>query len=306
MLNTYAIIGATGKVGKQATEVLLGAGHHARAIVRNPNSDAAQSLKKSGADIIASGFVEGDEKLGLLSVDEKVLTSAFTDVNAVFAMVPPNLQSARPDETADEYMQVVKRAVKNANVKKLVLLSGFGAHLPSGTGQVEKMYRFEQTFLPLAGPDLRVVVVRASYFFTNLLWSFAAVPHGIFPFPYAVNTVRNMISTQDVGDEVAKQLMDATAGGSEIIELAGPEDYCFADITAKIAELTGKPLQYVQQAPESLVPTYISYGISPAGAESLAGMDAAAIAGILVPEHPEKVKRGTRVLNDWLNTIVKH
>ena len=305
MLNTFAIIGASGKVGKQATEVLLGAGHRTRAIVRNPDSDAAQSLKKSGAEVIASGFVQGDEKLGQLSVDEKVLTSAFTDVNAVFAMVPTNLQSSRPDEMADEFMQVVKRAVQNAKVKKLVLLSAFGAHIPSGTGQVEKMHRFEKTFLPLAGPDMRVVVVRASYFFTNLLWSMAALPHGIYPFPYDPQWSRNMISTQDVGDEIAKQLMDATAGGSEIIEIAGPEEHNYVDITAKVSELCGKPINYVRQAPESLVPTYLSYGTSQLGAESLAGMDAAAVAGLLVPEHPENVKRGSRTLNDWLATVVK-
>lgn len=306
MMNTFTLLGATGNVGKQATQQLLKSGHQTRAIVRNVDAESAQALKKSGATIVGGGFVEGDEKLGQLSVDEKALTEAFSNVDGVFAIIPSNLQDTNPDAGADAYMQVVKKAVQNAKVKKLVLLSGYGAQHATGTGQVQRFHRLESTFLPLAGPELRVVVVRASYFFTNLLWSFAALPHGVFPFPYAPEWSRNMISPLDVGDEIAKQLMDDTKGGSQIIEISGPESLCFADITQSISEIVGKKIQYVQQPTESLVPTYISYGTSPLGAEALAGMDAAAISGMLVPEHPENVVRGSRKLKDWLEASLKH
>ena len=308
MLRTYTVLGATGNVGGNVARVLLNKGHKTRVVLRNVESDRAQALQKAGAEPIASGFKADDEALGSLSIDEKILTSAFTNVDGVFAMLPPNLASTRPDEHVNEFMQIVKRAVINAKVKKLVLLSAAGAHLSSGTGQIEKMHRLEQVFSPLAGPDLRVVIVRPRYLFTSLMWSFGALPHGIFPFPYDKDNTRiNMASPEDVGDEIAKQLMDTTqTSGLDVIELAGPQDFNFAEITDMVSEIVGKPIQYVRTPQEALVPTYTSFGISQPCAESLAAMDAATQNGTIVFEHSDKLVRGTRTLKDWLNATLKH
>ena len=73
MPNTYAIIGATGNIGRQITEKLLTEGHHVRAIART--AEKLQTLVDKGAES-HTGSVE----------DTAFLTEAYRGVNGIFAI----------------------------------------------------------------------------------------------------------------------------------------------------------------------------------------------------------------------------
>ena len=306
MVNTYTVLGASGNVGKQAAFALLAAGHHVRVVLRNIDSDAAKALKNAGATLVASGYVEGDEKLGTLSIDETILTQAFTGVDGAFALIPPNLTSNTPDEDADAYIALLKRAVVASKLKKIVLLSSVGAHRATGNGAIAKLHRLEKTFESIAGPQLRVVFIRAGFFFVNLLSGLPYAASGTLALPYPKDMSAPMLSTDDIGDEVAKHLLDdAHTSGAFVVELAGPKDHTLGDVAVIVSEILGKEVQYAQLPADVLITTLKSFGFSQVGAESLAGMIAAIEAGTLTFEHPDKIVRGSRPLKPFIEAALK-
>ena len=305
MVSSFTVLGATRNVGKQVASVLLAAGHHVNVIVRKVDSDAAIALKNQGATLIASGYVEEDEKLGSLSIDESILTKAFTNVDGVFVLIPPNLTSARPDEQADAYIQVLKRAVLASKVPKVVLLSSFGAHQTQHLGLGAKLHRLESTFIPLAGTHLRVVILRPGSFFSNLLQNIATAANGDFHSFCPRDLPLPFISTEDIGDEAAKHLLDAAKDGLLVVELAGPRDVSYGQVADLVSKAIGKDLQFVLIPSESLVETLKSFGLSQLGAESAKEAYDSINAGRIDYEHKETVVRGKRTIEDYIAAVVK-
>lgn len=307
MARTYAFLGATGNVGKPAALALLKAGHHVRAIVRNPSSDASLALKNAGAELVDSGFVAGDEKLGALHFDEKTLISAFSNVDAIFAIVPPNLQSISPAEEADEFIEFIKRVVQKAeNVKRIVFISSFGAQHATGTGVVEKCYRLEQVIGPLAGPNLSIVFVRPGYFMVNFAQSFSAIPGGTFPYAYKDESKVELITPDDVALETAKILQETDyKTGVEIVEISGPAAVSFPEIAEEISRIVGKQITYVPLPSEALVGALLQAGMSPKAAESLVGMVHGIEDGTVDFEFKDKLIRTKTTYKDFVAAMLK-
>ena len=305
MVSSFTVLGATGNVGKRVASVLLAAGHHVNVIVRKVDSDAAIALKNQGATLIASGYVEEDEKLGPLSIDESILTKAFANVDGVFVLIPPNLTSARPDDQADAYIQVLKRAVLASKVPKVVLLSSVGAHQTQHLGSVAKLHRLESTFIPLAGAHLRIVILRPGSFFPNILQGIGAAANGVFPSFCPKDLPLSFISTEDIGDEAAKHLLDAAKEGLLVVELAGPRDVSYGQVADLVSKAIGKDLQFVLLPSESIVETFKSFGLSQLGAESGKEAYDSINAGRINYEHKETVVRGKRTIEDYIAAVVK-
>ena len=305
MPRTFTVMGATGNVGQRVANVLLSHGHSVRALVRALDSSSSTELKNAGAELFASGFVAGTSPLGSLHADESCLVSAFSNVDGIFILVPPNVMSPHPDEEVQAYIELIKGAVQKAeNVRKLVFLSSWGAQHASGTGNIVTVHHLEQAFAPLAGPQLNIVFVRAGSFFPNILPRLRSVPSGIFMGSNSPNLVISMVSTDDIGDEVAKRLVETQRecepNSPVIVELAGPEDYTFAQITEMISSIVGKQIEYQKQPAESIVPSLVSYGMPQRGAELVAGVSNGIEDGTVAYEHPESLVRGTRHLKDFL------
>lgn len=300
---TFVVLGATGNVGKQAAATLLAAGHHVRVPLRNIESEAAKALKNAGATVIASGFVPGDEKLGGLSIDESILTEAFRGSEGAFVLLPPNLASLTPEEQANNFIEIVKRAALASKLPKIVLLSSIGAHVPSGTGNLETLHHLEQTFFALAHYEFQVVSVRAGYFFTNLETSLPSVlESGVVALPLHQDVILPFLATEDIGDEVASQLvsLEKTENSSHIVELAGPTDYTYEGATQQIASVLGKEVGYVQVPGSDFFEVLLTVGYSKPSAEAFSKMAAFADSGKLAFEHNDKVVRRSRPLHQWL------
>src|SRR6185369_13353452 len=112
----YAITGATGNIGSKTAEILLDRGEKVRVISR----DAARlrTLVKKGAE----AFV-GNLK------DTAFLKGAFTGVDAVFAMIPPNYTAANFRGYQNEIGASITDAITRAGVKYVINLSSQGAEM---------------------------------------------------------------------------------------------------------------------------------------------------------------------------------
>jgi uncharacterized protein YbjT (DUF2867 family) len=73
-----AVVGATGRQGGATVRALLGAYAPVRALARRTDSDAARALGELGADLVVADIDDPDG-----------LRTAFTGVDAVFAMTTP-------------------------------------------------------------------------------------------------------------------------------------------------------------------------------------------------------------------------
>lgn len=110
------ITGALGNISKQLTGLLVKMGHAVRVISSNPErKEAIESLGAAAA-------------IGSLE-DAEFLTSAFIGADAVYGMIPMNFKetdhAAYMRRIANNYVQ----ALKKAEVKRIVVLSGWAADL---------------------------------------------------------------------------------------------------------------------------------------------------------------------------------
>src|SRR5450631_1254639 len=150
----FAITGATGNIGSQAAEVLLSRGEKVRVIGR----DAAKlrTLVKNGAEAAV-----GDLK------DTAFLTGAFSGVDAVFAMIPPNYTAPDFRGYQNDIGRSIADAITKAGVKFVVNLSSQGAELPAETGPILGLHDQELRLNGLAG--VNALHLRCTYFMDNLL-----------------------------------------------------------------------------------------------------------------------------------------
>jgi uncharacterized protein YbjT (DUF2867 family) len=249
-LYMYTLIGATGHIGSKAAEILLARGEQVRVIGRDAGRLAA--LKAKGAQVVV-----GDVR------DTVFLTDAFTGVDAVFAMIPPNF--AVPDfrEYQNDVGNSIVHAIIGSGVKYVVNLSSQGAELPAGTGPVVGLHDQEARLNRLAG--VNVLHLRATYFMENLLMNIPL----IHQMGFAGSAVRGdqkfaMIATRDIAAKVAEYLVRRDFTGKVVKDLLGQRDLTLEEATQVIGDKIGwAGLKYVQFSYEDALKGMVASGISP-------------------------------------------
>lgn len=305
---SFAVLGATGKTGGRAARQLLSSGHKVRAVVRNASSESALELRKLGAELFEVKPVD-DGNTSPFATNESQLTVAFTGVDGAFILVPPHLTSPNINKEAFEFIDHVKRAVIASKIPKVVLLSSYGAQHQTGTGIIEKLHHLEQTFNEVAKDSaLAVVAVRAGYFFSNILNRLAAVPHGFLPgIIMNPNLKINFIDAADIGDQVAKSLLDGSikAGESRVVELAGPEDLTTNEVVKIISDIVGKEVKYSPTPREEQQKLLEGHGFSADGASQLISLAIGMENEVAAFENPSYLVRGRVHFKDYLTKALK-
>jgi len=154
----YVITGATGHTGSVATKILLMRGHKVRVLGRN--IDRLRALAADGAEPFVVDVT-----------DAKRLTEAFHGAQAVYAMLPPNIESNDFRGFQDQVSTAMTSAIASAKVPSVVLLSSIGADKPSETALFASGLDrpFGLAFYP-AGPDPQ--------------WLYVATTGAVLRFPY--------------------------------------------------------------------------------------------------------------------------
>ncbi len=245
-----AITGATGNIGSKAAEILLARGERVRVVGR----DAAH----------LRGFVDrgAEAAVGDMS-DTAFLTGAFTGVDAVFAMIPPNYTAADFRVYQNKIGASIADAITKSGVRYVVNLSSQGAELPSGTGPILGLYDQERRLNGLAG--VNVLHLRPTYFMENLLMNIPLINQmGI-----AGSAVRGdkrfaMIATKDIAARVAEHLVRRDFTGKVVTDLLGQRDLTLDEAIRVIGNKIGWPeLKYVQFSYDDAAKGMVSMGISP-------------------------------------------
>ena len=147
------ITGSLGNVSQPLTRELIAKGCDVTVISSSASRvDAIEGLGAKAA-------------IGALQ-DRGFLVDTFAGADAVYLMVPPNFQATDQVGYYKEIVGNYMAAVRSNGIKRVVLLSSYGAHLDKGTGFILGSHYSEQMLQELDVPS--VVVLRPGSFFTNL------------------------------------------------------------------------------------------------------------------------------------------
>jgi NAD(P)H dehydrogenase (quinone) len=241
----YAVMGITGQVGGAVARMLLATGQAVRAIVRN--ADKARSWKKGGVKLASADYR-----------DANALRTAFTGVEGVFVMIPPNFAPEPEFPETRAIVAAIKAALDAAKPPKAVYLSSIGAQQTTGIGLITTLHILEQELgdLPIPGTFLR-----PGWFMENSLWDVpSARDQGkVFSFLQPLDKPFPLVATADVGRVAAESLLQ-TWTGNRYVEVAGPQRYSPRQIAATFARVLNRPVEAVAVPRDAWVETFVGQG----------------------------------------------
>lgn len=262
----YVITGATGNTGSIIANALLDKGEKVRVIGRS--AGRLQTLISRGAEPFVCDVT-----------DAPSLTRAFGDAQAVYAIVPPDMQAEDYCAQQERITDALAAALEKSAVKYAVSLSSVGADKPDKTGPVAGLHSLEEKFNSIAA--LNVLHLRAGYFMENTLPQAGVITTmGIMAGPLRGELKLPMIATHDVGTYAAERLLLLDFNGKQTRELLGQRDLSMNEAASIVGRAVGKPgLEYVQVPDEQLKPTLMQMGMSANVADLLLEMAAALNSG---------------------------
>lgn len=242
---TYAVTGASGHIGKGIVEGLKAQGHAVRPVSR-----------RSGVNLD----------------DQSALAQAFTGVDAVFLMVPPEVTAPNIRARQNEVGQKLTQAVKAAKVRRVVLLSSIEGHLSQGTGPILGLHDLEERLTAESLPEL--VILRPTYFMENHLVGIGLIQQaGIYGSALRADVSLPMIATRDIAVQAVVALTETVPAGRSVRELLGPRNYTMQEATRILGTSIGKPdLKYVQFPYADALKAMVGMGLSESYAGALVEM----------------------------------
>lgn len=241
---TYAVLGATGKVGYAMVRKLVESGHVVRAVGRD--SRKLSELKRMGAESYASSLEEVSE-----------LAKIFKEADAVFTMLPP-LMTVGTEAMQDKIGETVAQAIKKSDVKYVVNMSSLGADLKSGTGVVEALYRNEQRLNKLG---INVMHLRASMFMENFFWATQEIEmQGTLTSSRRKDLPISYIATEDIAMKACELMEKPSFSKNNYLELYGPEVLSGEQVAGILSKACQRPVRYVQCSYEEEEKAMSSHG----------------------------------------------
>ncbi len=242
------VTGATGNVGSQVVQELRGRGVSIRAFVRNPDR-AAEKLGE-GIELAVGDFS-----------DTASLHRALEGVDHLF------LTSADSPQKVEHETAVIDAAAA-AGVWRIVKLSTLGAKGGSPLPPFDWHGHIEQH---LWRSEVPAVVLRSTFFMSNLFASAEAIRHTGKLFAPADGAKIAMIDPRDVAAVVAVVL---TTDGYEgqTYKLTGPEAITYEHIAEELSAATGRPIEFVDVPDEAARQGFVEAGMPDWLVEHLIGM----------------------------------
>jgi uncharacterized protein YbjT (DUF2867 family) len=261
------ITGSLGNISRRLTEQLMQKGHDIAVISHSIEKQAA--IKALGAKAAIGSIADYD-----------FLREAFKGADAAYIMMPPNSATTDMNAYLKAQGDVYAKAIEDAGVKHIVVLSGIGAHLPAGIGPSGSFHYVEQKFNKL--PDTNVLYLRAGMFYTNFYGNLGMIKdHGIIGNNYPADAIVALIHPHDIADAAAQALDSLSFTGKEVRYIVS-EERTGAEIAAILGDAFGKPnLPWIQFTDEELLNGAMQNGFSQHMASNFVEMGRALASGKL-------------------------
>jgi len=285
----FLITGITGNTGAAAARALLAAGHSVRALVRNPSRAAAWS--EQGVELVAGEIGDVD-----------ALSSALAGVDGAYLLVPPQWGSPDVFAATGVLIDAMDAALTRQPVPRIVALSSVAVQVPKGqgSGPIATLQPLEAALARRSG----TTAIRAAYFHQNLASSLQPVlGAGVLPVFHSPEVRFEMVSTEDIGREVAAQLVIPPGEAAAIVNLTGPEAHTMTEVAQMFSTLLCSTITPVPQPLSVLADALKGMGAGHLGdlyVEMNQGLDH----GVLVYEPGAVLTRGTTPLSASLAQLL--
>jgi uncharacterized protein YbjT (DUF2867 family) len=241
------IAAASGNVGRRTAEQIVQTDVETILLARHPEKLA--DLVERGATVKSIG---SDDAIGLIEATQHA--------DALFWLTPPKLDTPN---LSDWYIQTAMagaRAVRENQIERVVNISSIGAGAEPNLGTVSFSGHVESIFNQTGA---NVVHLRPGYFMENFLEQVESIRGGTISFPFANNHDFPWISTDDIGDEAVKYLLDDRWAGQWTRNLMGSENLTLLETTQILSQVLDRPIEYVQATVESIQERLALMGATP-------------------------------------------
>lgn len=240
--------------------------------------------------------------MAVASLDDDVaLAGALRGTQGAYVLLPPDATATDFFGSRARMIDAIGRAAVRAGLPHLVFLSSIGAHLPKGHGPIGAPYLAERSFEQLG---MATTFVRAAYFLENYGAVLpAAKQDGVLPSFLPAHFTHAVATTTDIGRTAAQALLDGPRG-RRVIELSGPTDVTPADVAAALTELLGRSVKVIEAPLDAVVPTFVSFGMSPHMAEIYRQMYEGFIGGGVTWEATGERVRGSIEVKEGLRAML--
>ncbi|MBE8726305.1 NAD(P)H-binding protein [Flavobacterium hungaricum] len=191
------ISGSLGNIGKPLTAQLVQSGHDVTVI--SSSADRKTAIENLGAKAAIGSVSDAD-----------FLQQTFSGADALFAMTPPNMGGQNIIKNTVAAGSAFAKAIQEADIKRVVMLSSIGADLESGTGPIAGLHQIEKLYENL---DASITFLRAGYFYINFyndipMIKGAGIMGGNFPASLQIP----LVHPEDIAWAAAEELQKAQEG----------------------------------------------------------------------------------------------
>ena len=234
---TILVLGGTGQQGGAVARELLSRGFGVRALVRDPDKDAARALRDGGAALVR-GDLEAPASL----------REAMLGVHGVFSV-----QTFSQSDAALEVRQGihVADAARAAGVAHVVYTSVGGAERASGIAHFESKWRIEEHLRALGLP---LTVLRPVFFmenFASFLRPKVVDGNLVVRMALSPDTRLQLLTVRDIGVFAAAAFEQPNEFAGRAIELAGDAP-TMTELAGIFQRATGTPARFESQPIEQL------------------------------------------------------
>lgn len=286
------ITGSIGNISKPLTQELVQNGHTVTVI--STNIDRQKAIEALGAKA-AIGSVE----------DSAFLTTTFTGADAVYCMIPPSFGESNQVAYYKRVRTSFARAISKANIKRVVHLSSWGAHLGKGTGIILGSHNVETILDALHGVDISHL--RAGSIYYNLYGFINMIKTaGFIGANYGSDDKIVWVAPEDIASVAAEELVKTT-GVHKVRYVASDERT--ANETAKILDAAiGKPdLTWLTITDEQAKQGMLQNGLPPTIVNDLVALNASIHNGKMGEDYERNkpVKMGKTKVEDFATAFKK-
>ena len=248
------VTGSLGNISKPLTQELVQKGHSVTVVSNNA---------KRQNDIEAL-----DAKAVIGSIEDiELLTITFKEADAVYCMNPPNFNE--PDQIA-YYKRIgnsFAQSIQQSGIKRVVYLSSYGAHLPSGTGFITGSYKTEKILEAI--PGISLTFIRPTFFYYNLLGFIGMIKAaGFIGSVYGNEDKLAMVSPKDIATAVSEEITQLNR--IQKVRYVTSDDRTCNEIAQVLGEAIGIPdLKWLTLPKEQVMKSLLSNGLSENAAVNL-------------------------------------
>lgn len=248
------VTGSLGNISKPLTQELVQKGHSVTVI--SSNAERQKDIEALDAKAVI-GSIE----------DIELLTNTFKDADAVYCMNPPNFNE--PDQIAyyERIGNSFALSIQQSEIKRVVYLSSYGAHLPSGTGFITGSYKTEKILEAI--PGISLTFIRPTFFYYNLLGFIGMIKTaGFIGSVYGSEDKLAMVSPKDIATAVSEEITQLNR--IRKVRYVTSDDRTCNEIAQVLGEAIGIPdLKWLTLPKEQVMKSLLSNGLSENAAANL-------------------------------------